>query len=194
MNSPSPELAIQVKPLTPDRLTDFLNFFDHDAFTDNPGWASCYCHFYCADHEQKDWEKRDGAENRQAVSQLIRAGKMHGYLAYAGNKVVGWCNAGLRRNIPNAPNPDGRLDADDTGVIVCFSIAPAYRGKGVVTQLLNAALEDLRAQGVKTVQALPRNDAPSTASNYHGPLAMYLNAGFTPIQEFENFTLVRKEL
>jgi GNAT superfamily N-acetyltransferase len=194
MNQQTVEPSIQIKPLTPDRLGDYLNFFDHDAFSDNPGWAGCYCHFYFAPHNQKPWEERDGAENRQAVSQLIQAGKMHGYLAYAGDMVVGWCNAGLRKNIPNIPVSDGRPEADDIGVIVCFNIASAYRGKGVATQLLAAALDGLRAQGVKTVEALPRNDTESNASNYHGPLAMYLNAGFTLFQEMERFTLVRKAL
>jgi ribosomal protein S18 acetylase RimI-like enzyme len=194
MNQRSDEPTYQVKPLSPERLEDYLNFFDHDAFTDNPDWASCYCHFYFAQHDQKAWEERDGGENRQAVSQLIQAGKMHGYLAYAGEKVVGWCNAGLRKNIPNIPVSDGRPDAADIGVIACFVVAPSYRGKGVATQLLSAALEDLRARGVKTVEALPRNDTDSNASNYHGPLAMYLNAGFMPFQEMERFTLVRKDL
>jgi len=194
MNQQSAELSIQVKPLTPDRLGDYLNFFDRDAFTDNPDWASCYCHFYFAPHDQKAWEERDGAENRQAVSQLIQAGKMHGYLAYDGEKVIGWCSAGLRKNIPNVPVSDGHPNADDIGVIVCFNISPTYRGKGVATQLLDTALEGLRAQGVKTVEALPRNDTDSNASNYHGPLAMYLSAGFKPFQEMERFTLMRKEL
>jgi uncharacterized protein YndB with AHSA1/START domain len=35
-----------IRPLTPDRIDDFLRFFDHDAFADNPYWAHCYCtHF-----------------------------------------------------------------------------------------------------------------------------------------------------
>lgn len=185
--------SILIRPLIPSLLRDYLGFFDHDAFADNPDWASCYCHFYYARHDQKDWEKRDGPENRQAVSQLIQAGKMHGYLAYDGDQVIGWCNAGLRKNIPNIPVTDGRPDAEDIGVIVCINIAPAYRGQGVATQLLGAALAGLRAQGVKMVEALPRNDTQSNASNYHGPLAMYLNAGFTPVQELDRFTVVRKE-
>lgn len=188
------EPQIQIKPLTPERLGDYLDYFDQEAFSDNPGWASCYCYFYYAPHDQKDWETRTGPENRQGVSQLIQAGKMHGYLAYMDEKMVGWCNAGLRKNIPNIPVSDGRPDADDVGVIVCFNIAPAYRGQGVATRLLEEALVDLRTQGVKTVEALPRNDNQSNASNYHGPLAMYLNAGFTRVQELDRFTLVRKEL
>ena len=32
------------------------------------------------------------------------------------------------------------------------------------------------------------------AHNYHGPLAMYLKAGFTPHREIENLVIVRRKL
>ena len=39
-----PEIGpIVVDRVTADRLTDWLDFFDHDGFAGNPDWASCYC-------------------------------------------------------------------------------------------------------------------------------------------------------
>ena len=39
-----PEIGgITIHPVTRDRIDDWLNFFDHDAFAGNPDWASCYC-------------------------------------------------------------------------------------------------------------------------------------------------------
>lgn len=187
-------MEINIRSLTPSRLPDYLEFFDHVAFTDNQGWSGCYCHFYFADHQEKDWEDRDGAENRQAVSQLIQAGEMHGYLAYEGDEVVGWCNAGLRKNIRNIPPAEDLPASADTGIIACFVIAPGYRGQGIASRLLESALEGFRWQGVKLVEALPRHDTDNNASNYHGPLSMYLAAGFEPVQKMEYFTLVRKTL
>jgi hypothetical protein len=35
--------AITVHPVTKERIDDWLQFFDHDAFAGNPDWASCYC-------------------------------------------------------------------------------------------------------------------------------------------------------
>ena len=31
-----------IRPLTPELHDEYLRFFDHDAFTDNYAWASCY--------------------------------------------------------------------------------------------------------------------------------------------------------
>ena len=39
-----PEIGgITIHPVTRDRIDDWLNLFDHDAFAGNPDWASCYC-------------------------------------------------------------------------------------------------------------------------------------------------------
>ncbi|MBL7137832.1 MAG: hypothetical protein ISS17_03550 [Bacteroidales bacterium] len=32
-----------IRPLNPDLIFDWLDFFDNRAFTDNPFWKSCYC-------------------------------------------------------------------------------------------------------------------------------------------------------
>jgi hypothetical protein len=73
---------LSIHPLTPERLEDYLRFFDTQAFTDNPRWASCYCYYDLADPRQRKWEERSGEENRAAVSDRICRERMHGYLAY----------------------------------------------------------------------------------------------------------------
>src|SRR5258708_5372554 len=35
--------SIVVEPVTEERIDDWLSFFDHDGFVDNPAWAACYC-------------------------------------------------------------------------------------------------------------------------------------------------------
>ena len=35
--------AVEIHPVTEDRMDDWLAFFDRDAFAGNPAWASCYC-------------------------------------------------------------------------------------------------------------------------------------------------------
>jgi hypothetical protein len=39
-------LKLIVKELTPSLRDDFLLFFDHVAFVDNPDWSDCYCSAY----------------------------------------------------------------------------------------------------------------------------------------------------
>jgi len=189
----SDRLEVLIRELTPDLLPDYLDYFDHDAFVEHPEWAKCYCYFYFAPHHLKDWEERTADENRLAVSQLIQNREMHGYLAYTNDRVVGWCNANPRRSFLSLSDENEPL-ADQIGSIVCFNVLPAYRGQGVATQLLHAACTGFTRQGLEIAEAYPRNDTLSSTSNYHGPLSMYLSAGFERFRELGEFTIVRKKL
>ena len=80
---PTPPAAWQVHALTPQRETDFLAFFDGDAFADNPRWGSCYCQFLHVDHTLVKWPARSAAQNRAAAQRRIGTRRMQGYLAYA---------------------------------------------------------------------------------------------------------------
>src|SRR5262245_48251619 len=184
-------LSAVIKALSPHLRADYLNFFDRDAFADNPKWASCYCHFYHAAHDLKKWEDRTGEENRAIVSSLIDAGEMSGYLAYVEGKVVGWCNANLKRRYGALSSKDEQA-GPDIGVIVCFTIAGPYRRQGIARELLQAACDGLYQKGATVVEAYPRKETGSEAANYHGPLQMYLDAGFQLIREAEGVVTVRK--
>ena len=171
------DITIEVRPLTPERLPDFLSFFDGDAFSDNPQWSSCYCQCYYEDHSCVVWKDRTASENRALASARAVNGQMQGYLAYAGGRVAGWCNAAPRhllRALDEEPTPDAEL----VGAIVCFLVAPHFRGRGVSSSLLAAACEGLKSQGLRIAEANPRPNATSAAENHFGPLAMYLAAGF----------------
>lgn len=178
MTSPdAPRSPIQIRPLAPERLADFLAFFDGEAFADNPQWASCYCQCFLVDHRRFSWKDRTAAQNRADACLKIGAGRMQGCLAYLDGKVVGWCNAGpwsLMTALHDEPDPD----ADTLGEITCFVVAAPYRRRGVATALLAAACDGLREQGLAVVEAYARTDEASAAANHHGPLAMYLAAGF----------------
>jgi ribosomal protein S18 acetylase RimI-like enzyme len=170
--------ATVVRPLSPDRLDDFLSFFDGEAFSDNPAWAACYCQCFYEDHSRIDWNARSGAENRGCAIRRAREGSMRGYLAYRGDRVVGWCNA-APRPLLHALDEEPVADAAGTGTILCFLVAPNVRGQGIARALLDAASDDLRAQGLKRVEANPRTGDASPAQNHFGPLNMYLAAGFS---------------
>jgi ribosomal protein S18 acetylase RimI-like enzyme len=187
---------IVIRRLTPGLLEDWLAYFDHDAFEDNPDWSGCYCYWFHADREHGDWESRTAAENRAASSELIRSGGLRGYLAYSGRRVAGWCQAAPRNHIPNIANEEVLAvdDADEVGSIVCFNVAAAFRKQGVATRLLDAACAGFRAEGLRTAEAYPRRAATGDAANYHGPLALYLKAGFKAYRDLEELVVVRREL
>ena len=189
-------MDIEVRPLSPALAADYLEYFDNTAFSDNPDWAGCYCYYYLVDHSREDWETWTGAENRRAVADLISRGGMHGYLAYLGGSVAGWCHAGPKSYFPALARDEDLADADlrATGSIACFNVAPGRRRLGIASALLNAATVGLAGLGMTIAEAYPREGASTDAGHYHGPLEMYLRAGFVIHRRLEGCLVVRKEL
>jgi GNAT superfamily N-acetyltransferase len=186
---------VVVRPLTHHLLDDWLAFFDRDAFADNPDWSGCYCQwFFCDDAEE--WEARTSDLNRALSIEMIQARRMHGHLAYLDGRPVGWCHAAPRAQLTRIAN-DPRLAVDEegaVGAIVCFVIAAAARRRGVATRLLEVACDGFREQGFLIAEAYPSLVAAGDADNYHGPLQLYLGAGFEEYREVGDFVIVRRRL
>ena len=189
-----PLADIDIRPLTPQRLADFLDFFEPRAFADNPKWLSCYCHFPHADHANIVWNDRSAAQNRAATCERITGETMTGWLAASIGQAIGWCNAGPRRFIEGLFHEPEPL-ADRIGAIACFVIAPAFRGQGLARALLNAACDGLRESGFAWAEAYPLHDAANAAQHHRGPLSMYTAAGFELVKnDGEGDLTVRKPL
>ena len=184
-------LNIEIKKLSPHLLTDYLTFFDHHAFLDNPEWAFCYCHFNQFPHDELVWKDQTAENNRKAVCTKIQNGRMNGYLAYYQNNVVGWCNAGPRSGmttVPEYPEPEEK----NIGSIVCFVIDTKYRRMGIARQLLKTACAGLFSEGFTILEGYPLKDVAGEKENHFGPIALYLSAGFTPYNEDEDTIVMRK--
>ena len=199
----SPEVKIEVRELTPELLDDYLIFFDKDAFTDFPEWSGCYCGFYETPGNKWDASANAGPAHRAARVERIRSGKAHGLLAFAGPKVVGWCNAQPRSSFLNMRRYATVVDnpSEPVGSIMCFLVAPGQRGKGVGTALLNAACDKFRRDGLRVAEGYPTTspverdwETPWAEENYKGSLNMYLKAGFKVHRQLERFAIVRKQL
>ncbi len=144
-----------VKELTPSLRDDFLLFFDHAAFADNPDWSDCYCSAYHFANKGKD-------ESRRQASSLIEEDRIHGFLAYDNGKPVGWCNAAPRGSYPGiqwlmSPGPD---KGERVGSIVCFVVAATHRNQRVASHLLNAACKKFSEKGLEFAEAYPVKKPP----------------------------------
>lgn len=188
------QTPVNIQALTPELLPDFLRFFDGTAFADNPAWSSCYCQCFYEDHSVVKWSERTAVQNRALACERIRAQSMQGYLAFSAGVAVGWCNAAPRhllRALDEEPIPDAGL----VGAIICFLVEPSQRGRGIARQLLDAACDGLRQQGLRIAEANPRTSSTSSAENHYGPLSMYLSAGFAVHREDEDGNVyVRRQL
>jgi GNAT superfamily N-acetyltransferase len=183
--------TVEVHRVTEDRIADWLTFFDRDAFSDNFAWASCYCSepTRLADPARAD-ETPPWQQARSEMEDWLRSGRAAGYLAYVDGRAAGWCNASPKANVRWRSGDD----TADEGVIAisCFVVAPPYRGHGLARSLLQEVLRDAPARGATAIEGYPRNAAEGPGANYHGPLSLYLEAGFEIVEEREAVKVVRK--
>lgn len=186
---------VQVHPLTEDRVDDWLRFFDHDGFADNPDWASCYClePHVPATPEQPERAWRD---TRATMADRLRGGATFGYLAYVDERPVGWVNASFRSNygLYRSVDPDGPDPRTVIGVS-CFVIAPPFRRHGVASALLDRVIADALGRGALWIEAYPHNKPEdSDAGHFRGPRSMYEARGFEPIEMREQYAVMRRRV
>lgn len=186
--------TVEIRDVTPERLDDYLAFFDHEAFRDYPAWRACYC---METHlETEDDGTRKAEDNRRDMIELIKRGRVTALLAYAEEKPVGWCNYGETTALANVMRRFKleRSDYAGIGSISCFIIAAPYRRHGIASRLLDTALDRLRKRGLKSVEAYPVREDGSAQGNYRGAFSMYTKAGFQPYRDAGRNVIVRKAL
>ena len=195
------ENKVTIVPLTPERLEDYLAFFE-TALPEEEWGHRCYCSAFCGKDNCSEEGMEDPAVRRDAAIRYIREGTMRGYLAYADGSVVGWCSANDRnasrrcfgvRWIIGTELPETKEKAVS---VFCFEVAPAHRGRHVATALLARVIEDARIAGCVFVEAYPLGESPEAVKeNYGGHIALYEKHGFRPTGETPNGrTIMRKRL
>ena len=89
-------------------------------------------------------------------------------------------------------------DEDDNGVriksLVCFTVAPGMRAKGIATRLLERALTDAKTEGYDFAEAYPIKGEGDCFMQYLGPMKLYEKFGFKTHKELEQIFVVRKAL
>ena len=192
-----PEIGqIEVHDVTPNRVAAYQLFFDDYAFRDYPAWQSCYCMETHRTQADEEWAGRTAADNRRDMTGMIDRGEVTALLAFVDGKPVGWCNYGETTRLAGLMHRFGLRAAEHEGMgsVSCFVIAAPYRGHGVASRLLEAAVDRLRKRGLSAVEAYPAAKEDSPQGNYRGPLSMYLRAGFEVFRETEGHVFVRKVL
>jgi GNAT superfamily N-acetyltransferase len=193
-------MNIEIRPLSLALLDDYMNFFDHVAFSDHQEWSRCYCtHFHWGSTLEAQCKLSGGQKRaRDYAIEFIRDGIIQGYLAYQNDRVVGWCNAndktGFRRLVARTELWEKADRGAKVKAVVCFLVAPGMRGKGIATQLLDRVCRDAAAEDYEYIEAYPRRGETDIYVNYHGPYALYEKCGFVLHKDLEHDAIVRKYL
>ncbi len=167
--------AFTTQALSPATWPDFA------ALVEGHGgvWGGCWCLEFHPEGKER------GPHRRAAKEERVRQGTAHAALVYDGAACIGWCQFGPPEELPRikhlrvyreavAEPPDWR--------ITCFFVDKAYRGQGVASTALAAALQQIARLGGGTVESYPEDVEGRTVSAsflHNSRLAMFERQGFT---------------
>ncbi len=182
-------MDLKVFPLDAARREDFFRLHAADA---DGGWCFCVAWWTST---WNAWGMRTGAENRQRREQLFQQNVFDGYLLYDGTRPIGWCQCCPRDYLLKLADQYKLQPDPAVYAVTCFLILPAYREIGLTHYFLKEIINDLRRQGVKTLQAFPKRGKNLAADNvWTGPEAVFQKAGFELIQDDPTFPIYSLEL
>jgi len=166
-------MNVTVRPLNADRLKDFYRVHSPDNGAD---W--CYCVAWWVP-TWDCWGQRTAAENRALREKFFRQKRYDGYLLYAAGEAAGWCQCVQRDRLPKLLKQYTLEHNPAVWAITCMLIAPGCKKQGLAHRFLDEILKDLRARGVRRVQAFPRRGERLPDEDvWTGPERLYRRAGF----------------
>lgn len=168
-------------PCTRQRWDDLVAVFEGPG---DPG--RCWCQWFfrgaSADRAHAD-------DNRSALQRQVHDGPPPGVLGYVDGVPTGWCAVAPRPSYTRLTRsallrglPAGVLADASVWSVTCFVVRRGARRQGLAGPLLAGAVERARSGGATTVEGYPIDLAVRSSTNsaelYHGPLSVFLRAGF----------------
>ena len=173
-----------VKELSPSTWQDFEKLAIKQ--------GHCWCMYYQRPRpvRGKFSTAERGRMNKKAKETLVRQGRAHAALVYDGKTAVGWCQYGLREELPRIdagrnykklhPLPENKK----LWRITCLFVDKDYRGRGVARTALKGALESIKKQGGGIVEAYPvvsKNLSKVAEWMWFGSPSMFRREQFRPV-------------
>ena len=193
--------SISIKRLTSELNDDYLDFFDNRAFTDDNPNGPCYC--TSANQNEEEIQRMVSEFRTYGVKETVRRyamemlnqNKIQGYLAYDGAVSVGWCNAADMESYTGFVPEFARKNARGKTIsIVCFEIAPEYRGMGIASAFIERVCNDARSEGYTAVEGYAILSDKRNDFDYQGPVRLYEKAGFKEAARENGQVVMRKVL
>jgi GNAT superfamily N-acetyltransferase len=167
-------MAWTVRPLTPDRWPQLEELFGRVGACNG-----CWCMYWRIGGA---YNQRPREKNKAAFKAVVKKGPPPGLLAFEGDKVVGWAQLTPRAVLPHLDRGRFTRKLDDVPVwsLTCFFIRKGHRGKGVMTALLDAAIDYAKAMKAPALEAYPvKTDTKrSNSGMYTGAASSFMRAGF----------------
>ena len=170
---------LRFRPLTRARWPDLDRLFGPRG-----ACGGCWCMFWRL--RRSVYERQKGAGNKRAFKRIVSSRQVPGLLAYAGREPIAWCALAPREHYPVLDNSRvlARLDAQPVWSVTCFFVAKGWRGRGVTSKLLRAAVEFARRRGARIVEGYPVEPKRGRTADvfvYTGLPGTFTRAGFREV-------------
>jgi GNAT superfamily N-acetyltransferase len=177
---------VRIVPLTPARWEAVAGLFGEGG---DP--KTCWCMYWRL--RSKDWSFANAGEVRDGFHQLVDEDRdpAPGLLALRGDRAVGWVSLGPREDFGRLVHSRVRPRLDDLDVwsIVCFVVSKTERGRGLTSELLDAATGYAIKHGAPGLEAYPVDPGDGrvpAAVGYTGLLSTFEAAGFKVVREINS--------
>lgn len=166
-------------PVTTESFSDLADFFEQYG---NPN----YC--WCMRWRLKSVEFREinSKERQSKLESLIQSNVPVGVAGYHQGKVVGWCSIAPRETYPLLERSTilKRIDNLPVWSVVCFFVAPNFRGQNLSVKLLRSAVTYAISEGASVIEGYPVE--PDKSYRFMGSPAIFEQAGFEEVGTAKN--------
>lgn len=147
--------------------------------------GGCWCMYFR--RKNIEWKESAADKNYSEMKALVENGFMTGFLAFDGEKAVGWCAISPRKDYIKLATAKTLKPIDNNEVwsIPCFFIHKDYRGMGVTQLLIEGSITWARENGINILEAYPlrpEKKQPDTFM-YYGIVSVFKRCGFQVVRE-----------
>jgi len=166
------------RTLTIENWKDVERLFGEDSTC-----RSCWCMWWR--QSSSEWQKRKGRDRKEALRRIVFQGRVPGILAYSNGEPIGWCSIAPREEFHRLERSRTlkRIDNQPVWSVVCFYVIKQFRGKGISTKLLEAAVKYAEKQGAHIIEGYPSRSKERMHDTivYTGLASAFLKVGFTDL-------------
>jgi GNAT superfamily N-acetyltransferase len=170
-------MTFTARPLTPDLWPQLEELFGAVGACNG-----CWCMYW---RIGSAYAARPRDENRKAFRSVVKKGPPPGILLFSGEIPVGWVQVTPRTALPKLATARFTRAVDDKPVwsISCFFVRKGWRGKGVMTALVDAAVKYAKKAKAPALEAYPTSTAEkrSNSGMFTGIAAPLERAGFKTV-------------
>ncbi len=181
------------RPLVKESWHAFVQLFEPNGACDG-----CWCMWW--KQNTKEYSAGRGENNRKAIRQLVIEGEKLGLLAFSPQgEVCGWIAVAPHDKYKRLENSRTLKPIDEQPVwsITCFYIDRNFRGMGLTSNLIKAALEYVKENGGTLIEAYPTivdEGRVSSASIFSGVPQIFERLGFEKAGEGGKRLIMRYQI